>query len=407
MGSGIEKIVESDEDPQAAQNTGAAGNSEDHTGSDNGDSAARMVGGEKAENGKENVPEIPAGEYEYVSDGGIGKLVIEKTSGGYDISDYESEYSYRFLADSSNIEAVEDNKIYIKYPEQIYADDTADFSYYMLEYGADEINVYYRKSLQEEAEFLYCAKKKQRDDMKQAEKEDVSGIYTDKQGTSDVYSKLTLALQPDGTYAVEISVHRTTELKGTAVWEGDMLRFTGEDPYVLADISVTGSQAKVIVITDAAGVLAGDTYSFPDGAPDKGQTGDTVTGNPSEESASQQNLSEKIAMEISYAEEQEKEIEKKQKEADTQMDMNITAAQMHQLWDDTLNIVWGLLEANLNEADMEILRKEEREWIAAKDAEVQAAGQECEGGSIQPSVEATTAADLTKARVYELAEYAK
>ena len=221
---------------------------------------------------------------------------------------------------------------------------------------------------------------------KQAEKEDVSGIYTDKQGTSDVYSQLTLALQTDGTYAVEISVYRTTELEGTAVWEGDVLRFTSEDPYVLADISVTGSQAEVMVITDVAGVQAGDTYSFPDGAP---------------------GLSGKIAMEISYAEEQEKEIEKKQKEAVTQMDMNITAAEMYQLWDDTLNIVWGLLEANLPAADMEALRKEEREWIASKDAEVQAAGQECEGGSIQPSVEATRAADLTRARVYELAEYAK
>lgn len=126
-----------------------------------------------------------------------------------------------------------------------------------------------------------------------------------------------------------------------------------------------------------------------------------------QEDSSQQNLSEKIAMEISYAEEREKEIDKKQREADTQMDMNITAAEMYQLWDDTLNIVCGLLEANLDEADMEILRKEEREWIAFKDAEVQAAGQECEGGSIQPSVEASVAADLTKARVYELAEYVK
>lgn len=126
-----------------------------------------------------------------------------------------------------------------------------------------------------------------------------------------------------------------------------------------------------------------------------------------DEDSFQQSLSEKIAMEISYAEEREKEIEKKQEEAVTQMDMNLTAAEMYQLWDDTLNIVWGLLEANLNEADMEVLRKEEREWIAFKDAEVQAAGQECEGGSIQPSVEATTAADLTKTRVYELAEYAK
>ena len=122
---------------------------------------------------------------------------------------------------------------------------------------------------------------------------------------------------------------------------------------------------------------------------------------------SQSSLSDEIATEISYAEEREKEIEKRQKEAVTQMDMNITAAEMYQLWDDTLNIVWGLLEENLKEGDMEVLRKEEREWIAFKDAEVQAAGQECEGGSIQPLEEATRAADLTKARVYELAEYAK
>lgn len=149
VGSGIEKIVESDEEPQATQNTGTAGDSEDQTSSDNGDSAAYVAGGEKAETGKENVPEILVGEYEYVSDGGIGRLVIEKISGGYDIFDYESEYSYRFLADSSNIQAVEDNKIYIKYPEQVYADDTADFSYYTLEYNTDEINVYYRKSPQE------------------------------------------------------------------------------------------------------------------------------------------------------------------------------------------------------------------------------------------------------------------
>ncbi|MDE7351866.1 MAG: hypothetical protein K2O06_02260 [Acetatifactor sp.] len=286
VGSGIEKIVESDEEPPAAQNTETA---ENNTGSDNGDSAERVAGEDKTETGKENVPEIPAGEYEYISDGGTGKLVIEKTSGGYDISDYDSEASYRFLADSSNIEAIEDNKIYIKYPEQIYADDTADFSYYTLEYSADEINVYYRKSLQEEAKFLYCAKKKQTDDTKQAEKEDVSGIYTDKQGTSVVYSELVLALQTDGTYAAEIGIYRITELKGTAVWEGDTLRFTSEDPYVLADISVTGSQAEVTFITDALGIRAGDVYSFPDGAPDKpeeGQAGDTATGNPSGENAS-------------------------------------------------------------------------------------------------------------------------
>lgn len=121
----------------------------------------------------------------------------------------------------------------------------------------------------------------------------------------------------------------------------------------------------------------------------------------------QQNLSERIAKEISDAEEQEKEIEKKQREAVTQMDMNITAAQMYQMWDNTLNVVWKLLEANLNEADMEVLRKEERAWIASKEAQVQAVGQECGGGSIQPSLEAGIAVELTKARVYELAAYAE
>lgn len=396
VGSGIEKIVESGEAPQTEQNTEAV---EDYA-----DSAERVPGEEKAGTGKEAVSEIPAGEYEYVSDGGTGKLVIEKTSDGYDISDYESKASYRFLSDSSNIEAIEDNKIYIKYPEQVYADDTVDFSYYTLEYAADEINVYYRKSLQEEEKFLYCAKKKRTDDTKQAEKEDVSGIYTDKQGTSDVYSELVLALQADGTYAAEIGIYRLTGLKGTAVWEGDTLRFTSDDsyPYVLADISVTGSQAEV-AFTKAGffGIQAGDVYSFPDGAPDKPEEGQAGAA------ASQLSLSDQIATEIFYAEEQEKEIEKKQKEAVTQMDMNIAAAQMQQLWDDTLNRVWGLLEANISEVDMEILRQEEREWIAEKDAKVQAAGQECGGGSIQPLEEATRAADLTKARVYELAEYAK
>ena len=119
----------------------------------------------------------------------------------------------------------------------------------------------------------------------------------------------------------------------------------------------------------------------------------------------EQSLSERIYMEISYAVEQEKEVEKKQEEAESQSEMNTAAGEMYQLWDDTLNAVWKLLEANLNEADMDALRKEEKEWIASKEAEVQAVGLEVEGGSLQPLVEATKAAELTKARVYELTKY--
>ena len=80
------------------------------------------------------------GEYEYLSDYGNGKLMIQKSSNGYDITDYESESSCRFLADSSNIETIENNRIYVKYPEQVFSDDTVIFSYYVLEYNSYDVS---------------------------------------------------------------------------------------------------------------------------------------------------------------------------------------------------------------------------------------------------------------------------
>ena len=100
------------------------------------------------------------GEYEYPSNYGMGKLIIKESDYGYDISDYESQSSYRFLADSSNIENIENSRIYIKYPEQVFQDDTVIFSYYILEYSADEIDVYYRQSEHAEEQLLYHATKK-------------------------------------------------------------------------------------------------------------------------------------------------------------------------------------------------------------------------------------------------------
>ena len=91
---------------------------------------------------------------------GAGKLTIKKTAGGYDISDYVSESSYRFLADSSNVETTENNRIYIKYPEQVFSDDTVIFSYYILEYTSSGLDVYYGKSSPEDARFLYHATRK-------------------------------------------------------------------------------------------------------------------------------------------------------------------------------------------------------------------------------------------------------
>jgi len=97
---------------------------------------------------------------------------------------------------------------------------------------------------------------------------DWSGTYTDKQGTAEVYSELELRLQEDGTYEVEMSVYRETALEGTAAWEGDALRFTSEDPHVQADIAVADGAAEVTITADAASILTGNVYRFPDGAPE-------------------------------------------------------------------------------------------------------------------------------------------
>ena len=47
-----------------------------------------------------------------------------------------------------------DNRIYLKYPEQVLSDGTAVFGYYILEYGTDEINVYYGTDSFDEAAFF-------------------------------------------------------------------------------------------------------------------------------------------------------------------------------------------------------------------------------------------------------------
>ncbi len=143
---------------ESGDSTGEPGNST----AEPGDSTGEVQKTQKDNIAGSDLAELEnlTGEYEYLSDYGTGKLMIQKSSSGYDISDYESETSCRFLADSSNIETIENNRIYVKYPEQAFSDDTVNFSYYVLEYSTDEINVYYGESGFEEAQLLYHATKK-------------------------------------------------------------------------------------------------------------------------------------------------------------------------------------------------------------------------------------------------------
>lgn len=91
-------------------------------------------------------------------------------------------------------------------------------------------------------------------------------------------------------------------------------------------------------------------------------------------------------------------------EAATQADMNIAAADLYRVWDNTLNSLWAVLKRVLSEEDMTNLTREELAWIEEKEAAVLEAGKEVEGGSLYPLVTGQKAAELTKQRVYELLE---
>lgn len=94
-----------------------------------------------------------------------------------------------------------------------------------------------------------------------------------------------------------------------------------------------------------------------------------------------------------------------QNEPLNQMEMNETADAIYTIWDDTLNTTWELLQETLDDETMNQLETEQLDWIAEKEAAVQLAGKEVEGGSIYPMVVNLKAAELTRERVYELAEY--
>lgn len=109
---------------------------------------------------------------------------------------------------------------------------------------------------------------------------------------------------------------------------------------------------------------------------------------------------------ISAAESLDSVYSQNMKEAKTQLEYNTIAESMYQNWDGTLNEVWKLIAADLDDATMEQLRAEERQWIADKDAAVEKEAASAEGGSAYAMIKYTTAAEITKERVYELQKYA-
>ena len=86
----------------------------------------------------------------------------------------------------------------------------------------------------------------------------------------------------------------------------------------------------------------------------------------------------------------------------TQAEMNEKSLELYELWDGALNTVWSELKTNLTEEEFQDLLKEQRVWIAEKEASVETAGKGVEGGTAYPLVVNMTAANITEERVYEL-----
>lgn len=104
----------------------------------------------------------------------------------------------------------------------------------------------------------------------------VAGVYTDTQGTDEVYNSLELCDRGDGTYDATISLYRLTTLGGMAAPRYDrgdgMLYFTSEDQLVEAVIGFSGDTSTVdtaavtITYSEFPSLQVGDTFRFPDGS---------------------------------------------------------------------------------------------------------------------------------------------
>ncbi len=116
---------------------------------------------------------------------------------------------------------------------------------------------------------------------------------------------------------------------------------------------------------------------------------------------------DRIAAEIAATEEQAAALDAELQKAANQADMNEISGRIYQVWDDTLNEIWGIMKTNLNPEFMDQLTIEERAWITEKEAAIKEAGAEYGGGTMQSMVMNAKAAELTRERAYKLAEYAK
>lgn len=102
------------------------------------------------------------------------------------------------------------------------------------------------------------------------------------------------------------------------------------------------------------------------------------------------------------------ELEKKEKQwtekAITTLELNNVFSEIYKIWGNELNTIYNELKLNLSKEEFEQLQQEQRKWIIYKEKEMEKVKQEWSGGTAETWSVLSTAAAITKKRVYELSE---
>ncbi|MBQ3543643.1 MAG: DUF1311 domain-containing protein [Lachnospiraceae bacterium] len=144
----------------------------------------------------------------------------------------------------------------------------------------------------------------------------------------------------------------------------------------------------------------------------KEDAGEATTPEKVEDTDNKEEVSDKIVLEasvindieskLSTHEDSIKTLEEKLQNATTQMDMNQTSGEIAVAWSDFLDSLLNIIEENAEAEAWKKFEQEQSEWAESRETAVREAGLEYEGGSMQALEENSTAARLTKERVYEI-----
>ena len=107
--------------------------------------------------------------------------------------------------------------------------------------------------------------------------------------------------------------------------------------------------------------------------------------------------------EIAALETQSEEI-RNTKLSGCQADMNSGYAELYEIWDKELNIVWGYLKNTLDSATMDQLTNVQIEWIKEKEQAMAQIEEDFNGGSGTYAAVYGEGYERTRTRTYELAE---